>query len=153
MAVQRWYPFGSVRRHDDAFDGLSRGFFGREYRPGDSNGWTVPVDIVEEGQVLVHASVPGIDPSEIDVTVDGDVLTIRGSTARESETQEGSYVRRELQRGAFSRALRLSDTVDRDNIRPSYENGVLTIALPKTAATKAKRLPIAVGGGDAAGAA
>ena len=150
MMSQRWDPFAEVRRfhprlNRDTFNRRAWGF------PMASNGalisgWQIPMDAVEEGDNLVfRASVPGVKPEDIEVTIEDGVLSIKTDTKEEAEGKEGGYLMRERRSGSFHRSVRLPDTVDPDKAESGYENGVLTISLPKTEAKKAKRLEIAVG--------
>jgi HSP20 family protein len=110
-------------------------------------------DVVQQGDnFIIHASLPGIKPDNIDVSIEDNVLTIQGQSAHESEHQEGNYLMRERRSGSFYRALRLPDTVDTDQAHPSYEQGVLTITIPKAESKKAKQLKVSVGGRELGGA-
>ena len=91
-----------------------------------------PLDVVKEGDnTLVQASLPGVNPSGLRVTIENNVLTIRGPTSGESERQEGNYLTRERHTGSFHRFLRLPDTLDVDKADTRYDHGVLTISFPK----------------------
>lgn len=153
MAIQRWYPY-TYGRWPEAMERLRRGFHAPESERsehGEHERWAIPIDVVEEeGSVVVRASVPGIAPEDIEVTIDGEVLTIKGETKSESEAREGGYVRRERRSGSFARTLRLSETLDREGVQPRYENGVLTVTIPRLEAAKPRRLAVAVGGDEAA---
>jgi HSP20 family protein len=86
--------------------------------------------VVQQGDnIIVKASVPGVNPEDIDVSIENDVLTIKGQTKEEREHQEGNYLMRERRAGSFYRALRLPDTLDSDQAQPHYEHGVLSITL------------------------
>jgi HSP20 family protein len=149
MAIQRWYPY-TYGRWPGAAERLWRGVQATEPEGAQPQRWAIPVDVVEEeASVVVRASVPGIDPADIEVTIDGDVLTIKGETKSEGEAREGGYARRERRSGSFARTLRLSDALDREGVQPRYENGVLTVTIPRLEAAKPRRLTIAVGGGEA----
>jgi HSP20 family protein len=111
--------------------------------------WAIPLDVVQEGDnIVVKASVPGVNPEDIDVSIENDVLTIKGQTKEEREQQEGNYLMRERRSGSFYRALRLPDTLDSDRAQPHYENGVLTISFPRMESKRAKRLQITSGQGS-----
>jgi HSP20 family protein len=115
----------------------------------DVENWAIPLDVVQEGDnIVVKASVPGVNPEDIDVSIENDVLTIKGQTKEEREHQEGNYLMRERRSGSFYRALRLPDTVDSDNAQPHYEHGVLSITFPKMESKRAKRLQISSGQGS-----
>jgi HSP20 family protein len=108
--------------------------------------WSVPIDVVREGeQILVKASLPGLSPDDIQVSIEDDVLTIKGETKMERETKEGDYLLRERRSGSFYRAIRLPDTVDTENAMSSYENGVLTVEFPRLESKRARKLDINAG--------
>ena len=147
MTLRHWDPFADFRRMDEAMNRLWRGF----PRPGTdgetAEGWVVPMDVLMEGEnVLVQASLPGVDPKDIQVTIEDGVLTIRGKTAEEREHRNG-YMLRERRTGSFYRSIRLPDSVDAEKAEPTYENGVISIAFPKLEAKKAKQLEIKLGEG------
>ena len=141
MVLQRWYPFAEIRRMNRAFN---RPWDDRGQAIGYDDGrWNIPVDVAQEGDdIVVRASVPGLKPEDITVTLEDGLLTIEGETASESKVNESDYLLRERRVGRFRRSLRLPDTVDAGKAQPSYENGVLTIAVPKQEARKARRLEI-----------
>ena len=126
MLVRRWEPFAELGRTHRAMDRLWREFDYNLYPIRDgSEWWSVPVDVVREGDsIAVRASVPGVKPDEIDVTIDDGVLTIKGETTAEEEKKETNYLMRERRTGSFYRALRLPDTVDVDKANSHYEGGV-----------------------------
>lgn len=145
MILQPWSPFRELRRIDDRMNHLWRGFGHYPVDDGEDERWSLAVDVIEEeDKLLVNASVPGIKPEDIDVTIEDDVLTIKGETTTTSEVKEETYRLRERRTGSFYRTLRLPDTVDTDKAATAYENGVLTITLPKAEAKKAKHLTVAV---------
>ena len=97
-------------------------------REGGSEAWAAPLDVVGDGDnFIVRASMPGVGPDNIQVSIEDNVLTIRGETASHFESAEGSYLMRERRSGSFHRSLRLPDTVDQDKAEPRYEYGVLTV--------------------------
>jgi len=108
--------------------------------------WSIPLDVVEEGDnIVIHASLPGVDREDIQVAIDNDILTIRGHTSGERESKEGNYLMRERSMGTFHRSLRLPDTVDAEKATANHKDGVLTISFPKVEAKKARELKIGVG--------
>ena len=151
MVLTRWDPRFEIRRaHRLAtrrFAGFPAFFAGSRYSDSDEQrDWSIPLDIVRDGDtVTVKASLPGVQPEDIDVSIEGGVLTIKADTKAEEEREDGGYVVRERRAGSFRRSLRLSDNVDTDKVEPRYENGVLTIALPVAESKKAKHLTVAVG--------
>jgi len=108
--------------------------------------WAVPLDVIQDGDsIVVRASMPGVKADDISVTVENEVLTIKGKSESEGEVKDGSYLMRERRSGTFHRALRLPDTIDVDKADTSYENGVVSITFPKVESKKAKRLELKVG--------
>lgn len=145
MTMQRWDPFADYRRVNEIvnqfFSGALRGV---AVQPAERRGF--PMDVVQEGdELVVRASLPGVSPEAINVTIEDGLLTIEGESAEEAEKGEGEYLLRERRAGRFRRALRLPSSVDVDNASPRCENGVLTIALPKREEKKARRLEIKAG--------
>ena len=142
MVLRRWEPFRELRSMEDTINRMWRGFGGYATDPA-VEGWSVPLDVVREGDgITVHASLPGVDPEHIDVSVEDSVLTIAAATHSDIEHEQGEYLRRERRSGSFHRALRLPDTVDADLIKPVYKNGVLTITIPRSESRKARKLPV-----------
>ena len=142
MVLRRWYPFSDMRRMQETMDRMWRGAYHPAGDP-EMEHWAVPLNVSEQGDdILVEASLPGAKPDDIDVTIEDNVLTIKGSTKAEGECNDGNFLIRERHFGTFHRSLRLPNTVDTDRAEPRYENGVLTILLPKAESKKAKQLRI-----------
>jgi HSP20 family protein len=91
---------------------------------------------------LVKASVPGVNPDDIEVTYNNNVLTIKGETKVEKDVEEKQYLLHERRYGSFSRSFSLPSNIKADAIQASYENGVLTLRLPKAEEAKPKRIPV-----------
>jgi HSP20 family protein len=124
-----------------AMDRLIENSFGDEL--GEETTWGLPLDVVEEEDFyLVRASVPGIKPDELEITYDKGSLTINGEIKDDSEPDKGKYHLRERRWGLFSRTISLPSSVKPDDIRASYNEGVLTLRLPKTEDVKPRRIPI-----------
>ena len=152
MMMQRRSPFNELRQMQENMDRMWRRF--GTTGGDDNNGieaWAAPLDVVADGDdFVIRASMPGVSPDNIQVSIEENVLTIRGETASHFENTDGSYLMRERRSGSFHRSLRLPDTVDQDNAEPRYEHGVLTITLPKAEAKKAKQFEVKVAEGPAA---
>jgi HSP20 family protein len=143
MVLRRWEPFRELRQMQENMDRLWRSFGHGEGEAENGENWAIPLDVVQEGDnIVVKASVPGVNPEDIDISIENDVLTIKGQTKEEREQQEGNYLMRERRAGSFYRALRLPDTLDSDQAQPHYENGVLSITFPRMESKRAKRLHI-----------
>ncbi|MFQ6027356.1 MAG: Hsp20/alpha crystallin family protein [Dehalococcoidia bacterium] len=145
MMLRRWEPFRELWRMREEREHWPRFYFGNGGGE-EVEGWAVPLDVVEEADnIVVHATMPGVKPEDIEVTVEENELTIKGKSEMEEEHKEGEYLMRERRTGAFHRILRLPGTVDTEKAMPTYENGVLTVTFPKVEAKKAKHLKVAVG--------
>ena len=143
MMLDRWSPFAEMRRMEDVFSKLWRG---NGLTAAEVESWGIPLDIQVDGDnVVVTASVPGLDPEKIDVTVEDQVLTLKAETESESEEQKDNYVLRERRTGSFYRAVRLPDSVDTEKAETSYKDGVLKLSFPKEASRKAKKLAVRAG--------
>jgi HSP20 family protein len=140
MVIERWNPWADLRRFDDMFNRLWRSSLaGTE--AGEA--WGIPVDVYQEGEnVVVQASLPGVDPEKIDVTVEDGVLTIKAESTEEKEERGDSFLLRERRTGSFYRALRLPETVDEGKAKSEYKNGVLKVKFPKHESKKARRLEV-----------
>jgi len=129
-------------------DRLNR-FFGRN-DAWDTEGaallaadWAPSVDILEkEDEILIKAELPGIESRDVAVTIDNNVLTIKGERHLEKDVKKESYYRVERAYGSFSRSFVLPNTVDTGNVRAEYKDGLLTLVLPKAATTKSRTVEI-----------
>jgi HSP20 family protein len=92
--------------------------------------------------VVVKSGVPGVDPGDIDISVTADTLTIKGETKAEEEVEEESYVHRERRYGAFSRSLTIPVPIQADKAEAEFEDGVLTLTLPKAEEVKPKAIKV-----------
>ncbi len=146
MVLRRWDPFNELKRADDTFGRLWRTTHYRPLAPsGEVATYSLPLDVTrDDDEVVIRASVPGVDPKDIDVTVDEGVLTIAGSSAAEQDAESDGYVLRERRSGRFARSVRLPDYVDADKAESRYEHGVISVTLPKSEAAHSKRLEIKI---------
>ncbi|MEP7215508.1 MAG: Hsp20/alpha crystallin family protein [Anaerolineaceae bacterium] len=147
--VSRWDPtseFNTMRNLMDRFFDQGRGRL--PFRNGEDLGpSSLALDVIETGdQFVVKAAVPGIDPANVDISVEDDVLSIKGEFQQEEETSEDNYLRRELRFGNFQRTLRLPPTVDAEHAQAKFENGVLTLTLPKKPEARARSIKITTNG-------
>jgi len=142
----RWEPMGltSLRQ---AMDSLFEDAMVRPSRIWPSLKLDEPaVDMYQtEKDVVVRASMPGIKADDVDISVTGDMLTISGETCKEQEVKEDAYLRREMRCGTFSRSLQVPVAVNVDKAEAVFENGVLTLTMPKSEEAKAKRLSVKSG--------
>lgn len=140
MLPRRW---NELRRMENDLGRFWRWGFPTVTEGEEMEGWTIPLDVVEgNDNIVVKATMPGIKPEDIEVTIDDNVLTIKGKTDVAEEHKEGEYLMRERRVGTFHRALRLPDRVDVEKAATGYEDGVLTVTFPKVEAKKAKHLKV-----------
>ncbi len=104
--------------------------------------WLLPLDVLEtEDKYIVKASLPGIDPDALDITFSDNILTIQGEV-RAEEDADGNYLLRERRLGLFQRSIALPERVEADKIEAIYQDGVLTLAIPKVEEIKPKRIHV-----------
>lgn len=141
--IIRWEPFRTSRRMHEALDRfMDRAFLDAPLFGGFYEG-TLPVDVYQtEDEVVVKASIPGIKPEDIDISVTGDTLSIRGEAREEEEEKSGQYHLRERMYRSFARALTLPSSVDPDKAQAEFKDGVLKLTLPKLEEAKTKRIAV-----------
>ena len=96
----------------------------------------------DQKEIVVHAEIPGLNIKEIDVSLNGRVLTIQGERKQEREEKDKNYHRIERKYGSFSRSFELPADVDRDKVRATYKDGILTLSLPKTKEQSVKKIEV-----------
>ena len=147
MMLTRYEPWTAMRQlRDEVNRLLGPALSGVEDGSSVVTGhWVPAVDIEEEpGRFLIRADIPGVDPKEIEVTMDSGMLTIRGERKLENrEEGEDGYRRLERLHGTFYRRFSLPDTADPDSISAKGDHGVLEIVIPKKAAMQPKRIQVA----------
>jgi HSP20 family protein len=113
---------------------------------GSLTAWAPAVDIYEtEHELVVKADLPDIDPKDLDIRVENNILTIRGERKFEKKVNEDNYLRVERAYGTFSRSFTLANSVNADAIKAEYQNGVLTLTIPKREEAKPKQIKVNVG--------
>ena len=154
MALIRWRPgreggpFGELTGIQDEINRLFDATLGR--RPFERMGlfegeWAPAVDILEdENKVVVKAELPGMTEKDIDVSILGDTLTIKGEKKKEEEKNDKQYHRLERIYGAFHRTVTLPSTVVSDKTKASFKNGILEIEMPKKEEAKPKQIKVNV---------
>jgi len=145
MAIERWNPFQEAISLREAMNSLLQESFVRpgSASPQDGGYFALPLDICEtENDFVIKASLPGVKPDDVDITVQGDILTIRGETKVEEDKKGEHWHFRERRYGGFQRSVSLASPVDSDKAQAHYEHGVLTLTLPKSEAAKPKQIRI-----------
>ncbi len=130
-----------ARRVNDMFDEVQRNGF--SFEMGD---FTPRVDVTDDEKTITfHAELPGIPKENVKITVsDGRTLTIRGEKKREDKQEGKNYMRVERSYGSFARSFSLPENLNTDQISASFENGVLSVAIPKIEPTKPKETEITI---------
>lgn len=144
MTLMRWDPFKEMMTLRQAMDRLFEDSFVRMPRLWpDSLGGDVLIDMYQTpNEVVVKAALPGVRPEEVDISVTGDVLTIKGEHKEEKEVKERDYLLREHRYGAFSRSISIPIPVKSDKAEAVFENGILTLTLPKAEEVKPKQIKV-----------
>jgi len=148
MDLVQWKPFREVSRLRSEMDRLWDEYFGsgrRALQPMEE-AWLPAVDVSEsEDKITVKAEIPGMEAKDIDISMSGDTLIIKGEKKTEREEKEENYHVVERSYGSFRRAVRLPASVDADKVEATYKNGVLTVILPKKEEVKPKAIEIKAG--------
>ena len=148
MAMVRWEPVRDLltlsERMNRMFDPNFRGASEDDWALGGS--WAPAVDIYEkDGNIVLKAELPGVDPKDVDVRVENNLLTLRGERKFDNEVKRDNYHRVERSYGSFSRSFTLPNVVDTANIKAEYRDGVLHMTLPKREEAKPRQIQINVG--------
>jgi len=145
-ALSLWSPLREMERMRRGFDDLFDRLLGDEALAPWRPGLTVPAveSCIEGDKLVVRADLPGIDPKDVEVTVTGNTLTIKGSREQKREEKGRDFIHRELSYGAFERSLTLPQWVKADAIKASYQNGVLELTMPAPKELSAHKVPIKI---------
>lgn len=145
-ALSRWEPFRGATTFQEQVNRLFNDVFERNQHESSLSTWAPAVDIYEtEHELVVKADLPEVDAKDLDIRVENNVLTIRGERKFEKKVNEDNYLRVERTYGSFSRSFSLSNTVNSEAIKADYQNGVLTLSLPKREEAKPKQIKVNVG--------
>lgn len=141
--LARWEPFRGVTTLQDQVNRLFNDVFDRKGEESSLSAWAPAVDIYEtEHELVVKADLPDVDPKDLDIRVENNILTIRGERKFEKKVSEENYLRVERSYGSFARSFTLANTVNADAIKADYQNGVLTLTVPKREEAKPKQIKI-----------
>jgi HSP20 family protein len=152
--LSRLEPFRGSTSLQEQVNRLFNDVFERNQHESSLSTWAPSVDIYEtEHALVVRADLPDVNPQELDIRVESNVLTIRGERKFEKSVNEDSYLRVERAYGSFSRSFSLANTVNAEAIKADYQNGVLTLNIPKREEAKPKQIKVNVGAPAAAAAA
>ena len=146
MRIVRWNPNRDLVSLREAMDRLFEESWVRPTREDWQErervrAWRLPVDVYStDEEIVVQATVPGISPEDDEITIEGDTLTIRGKLSTRIENV--NYLFNELPTGEFIRALNLNIPVDAAKAEASFNNGLLTLAIPKAEAIKPRQIKV-----------
>lgn len=139
MSLIKWSPFLS-----DHFDDIDKSY--SDLMPmlrNDQFGFTPAVDMYEDkDNIIVEAQLVGMNPDKVNVSIENDVLCIKGEGEKKSEVEDKNYYRKEIRRGTFYRSIPLPSKVDGDKAKAINEDGVLKITIPKAEELKPKTIKI-----------
>src|SRR5713226_3485015 len=152
--LTRWEPFRGATSLQDQVNRLFNDVLERRGDESSLSAWAPAVDIYEtEHDLVVKADLPDVDPKDLDIRVENNILTIRGERKFEKKVDENNYLRVERAYGSFTRSFSLANTVNAEAIKADYQNGVLTLSIPKREEAKPKQIKVNVGAPAVAAAA
>ena len=135
MALIKWEPFGELEKFFD------EDFFAPVFQKVSSD---LAVDVYEkDNNIVAEMQIPGVDPKEINISIENNLLRVSGSRKEEKEEKKKNYYRKEIRKGAFERIVRLPAEVEEGKAEAEYKDGVLKIIVPK-AKTKSKKISIKI---------
>lgn len=152
MSIIRYDPFRDLRTLQEEVNRLFTGNLARAFDDeGIARGaWNPNVDIYEnKDQIVLEAELPGMKREDFDLSVENNVITLRGERKFEKKDESDNYHRVERAYGSFLRSFTLPNTVTAEGATAEYNNGVLRVVLPKREETKARRIEIKSEGGEA----
>jgi HSP20 family protein len=144
--LNRWeQPFGGAMTLQEQINRVFGDVVGRQGEESNLTPWAPPVDIYEtEHELVVKTDLPDVDPKNLDIRVENNILTIRGERKFENKVNESNYLRIERSYGSFARSFALANTVNVEAIKADYQNGVLTLTVPKREEAKPKQIKVNV---------
>ena len=147
MALTTYDPFTLVnqlqKEMNRLFDARVGEGRGSEASAAVTSDWVPLIDIQEEPQrYVIYADIPGVDPQEVEITMENGVLTLRGNRSQQASPADNGYKRRERPAGAFYRRFVLPDTADAEGITAQGNHGVLEIVIPKRPKAVARRIQV-----------
>jgi HSP20 family protein len=149
MSLIRWDPFDDLASLRESMEKLFEEFYTRRPERGGRTPvvWQPAIEAYEtDGDVVIRAELPGIDPKQVEISVTEDTLTLKGEARTEHEEKKRNYYRRELRYGAFVRSIALPSGAQGDKASASYRNGILEIKVPKSERAKPKTVKVEVAG-------
>jgi HSP20 family protein len=134
-----WNPVRDMITLREALDQAFNERWARDYHQAQV--WQLPIDaFTSEDAIVIKANVPGLKPEDLQITLEGDTLTIRGELKNGAETR--NYLLRERANGKFERVLTINTPLDANKVEANFEEGVLTLTLPKAETVKPKQIKV-----------
>jgi len=141
MSIIKWSPFLMPSWADE----MDKMFEGTNSLTEGAKGFTPAIDVYEtKDSVVVETPLAGVDPKDVEVTVQNGVVTVKGEIKKETEVDEKNYYRKEVRSGSFYRQVALPAKVQEDKTNAEFENGMLKVVMPKAPEVKAKTIKVAV---------
>jgi HSP20 family protein len=147
MTLVRWAPFRDLLNIQDEMNRMFNNAFARFPEKGEGSAmlWAPLVDIVEtDDEITVVAEIPGMKKEDVKISIQDDVLTLKGEKKQEKESNQKNFQRVERSYGVFERSFSLPSSIQSDKVKASYKDGLLTIHLPKAEEAKPKEISISV---------
>lgn len=147
MAIVRWEPFRDILNSQRELDRLFKEAFHPIFGEGDlsTRTWAPPVDIYEnENNIVLKAELPGVEPKDVEIKVEDNTLYLKGERKFEKETKEENYHRVERTYGSFARSFTLPNSINAEQVKAEYKDGLLTLTLPKREEAKPRTIKIDV---------
>lgn len=142
MSLSRKNPLRDMVTLSRAFDNMMNESFARGSEMQGRDAWLLPMDAyITDDAIVIRADIPGVTPDELNITLEGDTLAIRGEIQRE-EAEGRKYVLMERPIGRFERTLNINTPIDHDNVEANFKDGVLTLSLPKAEAIKPRQISV-----------
>lgn len=150
--LKKWEPLRELstiqREMDDlfrrTFGSLTSGLFRKEW----GGQWCPDVDCyMKDGQFIIHADIPGVDPKDVDISITGNILSIKGERKSDVTEKKGEYIFHESSLGKFERTMTIPEGVDVSKVHASYANGVFELTMPTKEEVLPKKIKVELEGG------
>ena len=146
MSLHQWSPATQLAKLDRDFEDTLNHFMSHDWglgKPSSRLHYPPAIEsFIESNRLVVRAVLPGVDPNEVEIRVDGNVLTIRGSRTAASQEQYRDFVHREIRYGRFERAISIPNGLREQDISAAYNNGVLELTVPLDQAIEVRKVSV-----------
>ena len=140
--LSRRNPLRDMVTMSRAFDNMLNEAFARGTESQGTGAWLLPMDAyITEEAIVIRADIPGITPDELNITLEGDTLAIRGEIQRDA-VEDRKYVLMERPVGKFERTLNINTPINHDKVQANFKDGVLTLVLPKAESIKPRQITV-----------